>query len=176
MMVELDLTTVQDCVAQGLCTGGLRGSPAASRSRQRLAEGSTTPKPSRWSTRCARLTRTASTRSSISSTARAQLRRDAEILKSGGSLVSTLKQQTKGGSLSTKARRTTLRRIANPLSSAQGLNEDARMLADGTITTRIRSTVELDGAGHLLEKLRNGGLRGSAPYLSEAWRGFRSRY
>jgi uncharacterized protein YidB (DUF937 family) len=51
---------------------------------------------------------------------------------------------------------------ANPLSSPQGLNEVAQMLADGTITERIRSMVELDGAGQLLEQLRNGGLRGKA--------------
>ncbi|MGC2459611.1 MAG: hypothetical protein WA446_01335 [Steroidobacteraceae bacterium] len=36
------------------------------------------------------------------------------------------------------------------------------MLADGTITARIRSTVELHGAGQKLEKLRHGGLRGKA--------------
>jgi hypothetical protein len=34
--------------------------------------------------------------------------------------------------------------------------------ADGTITARIRSTVELDGAGQVLGKLRSGGLRGKA--------------
>ncbi len=36
------------------------------------------------------------------------------------------------------------------------------MLADGTITARVRCAVELDGAGPMLEKLRNGGLRGKA--------------
>ena len=30
------------------------------------------------------------------------------------------------------------------------------MLADGTITARIRSTVNLDGAGQILETLRQG--------------------
>jgi hypothetical protein len=49
-----------------------------------------------------------------------------------------------------------------PLSSPQGLNNIARMLADGTITARIRSTVELDGVGQMLEKLRHGGLCGKA--------------
>ena len=52
--------------------------------------------------------------------------------------------------------------LANPLSSAQGLSEVARMLSDGTITARIRSTVELDGAAQIIEKLRSGGLRGKA--------------
>jgi D-arabinose 1-dehydrogenase-like Zn-dependent alcohol dehydrogenase len=50
----------------------------------------------------------------------------------------------------------------NPFSSPQGLNAVARMLADGTIAARIRSTVDLDGAGQVLETLRNGGLRGKA--------------
>jgi D-arabinose 1-dehydrogenase-like Zn-dependent alcohol dehydrogenase len=36
------------------------------------------------------------------------------------------------------------------------------MLADGTITARIRSTVTLDGAEQVLDKLRHGGLRGKA--------------
>jgi hypothetical protein len=44
-----------------------------------------------------------------------------------------------------------------------GVNEVAHMLADGTITARIRSIVELDGASQMLEKLRNGGLRAARP-------------
>jgi hypothetical protein len=36
------------------------------------------------------------------------------------------------------------------------------MLADGTITARICSTVDLDGTGQILEELRHGGLRGKA--------------
>jgi D-arabinose 1-dehydrogenase-like Zn-dependent alcohol dehydrogenase len=51
---------------------------------------------------------------------------------------------------------------ANPLLSSPGLTEVARMLADGTITARVRSTVNLDGVGQILEKLRHGGLRGKA--------------
>ena len=43
-----------------------------------------------------------------------------------------------------------------------GFKDIARMLADGTITARIRSTVELDGVSQMLEKLRHGGLRGKA--------------
>ena len=34
------------------------------------------------------------------------------------------------------------------------------MLAEGTITARVRSTVELDGAGQMLTQLRSGGLDG----------------
>jgi len=51
---------------------------------------------------------------------------------------------------------------SNLSSRRHGLNEIARMLADGMITARIRSTVELDDAGKILERLRNGGLRGKA--------------
>ena len=36
------------------------------------------------------------------------------------------------------------------------------MLADGIISARIRSTVELKDAGQMLDKLRHGGLGGKA--------------
>jgi hypothetical protein len=36
------------------------------------------------------------------------------------------------------------------------------MLADGTITARIRSTADLDAADQLLDELRHGCLRGKA--------------
>jgi D-arabinose 1-dehydrogenase-like Zn-dependent alcohol dehydrogenase len=36
------------------------------------------------------------------------------------------------------------------------------MLANGTITARISATVELDDAAQIIEKVRNGGLRGKA--------------
>jgi D-arabinose 1-dehydrogenase-like Zn-dependent alcohol dehydrogenase len=88
------------------------------------------------------------------------IRRDAEIVKSGGSLVSTLYAADERWFAE---RHITAHNIAsnkNPLSSPQGLNEIARMLAVGTITARIRSAVELDGVGQMLEKLRHGGLRG----------------
>ena len=90
------------------------------------------------------------------------IRRDAEILKPGGSLVSTIfaadeawfaeRQITAHNHASSK----------NPLISPQGLSEVARMLADGTITARIHATVELDGVGQVLATLRAGGLRGKA--------------
>jgi NADPH:quinone reductase-like Zn-dependent oxidoreductase len=90
------------------------------------------------------------------------IRRDAEILRPGSSLVSTIYAADEGWF---SERQITAHNIAgnvNPLASPQGLNQVARMLADGTITARIRSTVELGGAGQMLEKLRNGGLRGKA--------------
>jgi hypothetical protein len=48
------------------------------------------------------------------------------------------------------------------LISPQGLTTVARMLADGTITARVGSTVNLDAAGQVLDELRHGGLRGKA--------------
>jgi NADPH:quinone reductase-like Zn-dependent oxidoreductase len=90
------------------------------------------------------------------------IRGDAEILKAGGNLVSTLYAADEEWFAARKITAYNIASSANPLSSPQGLTEVARMLADGTITARIRSTVELDGAGPMLEKLRNGGLRGKA--------------
>jgi NADPH2:quinone reductase len=90
------------------------------------------------------------------------IHRDAEILKSGGSLVSTLYAADERWFADRKITAHNIASNKNPLSSPQGLNELARGLADGTITARIRSMVELDGVGQMLEKLRHGGLRGKA--------------
>ena len=90
------------------------------------------------------------------------IRRDAEILKSGGRLVSAIYAADEGWFAERQVKAHNIGSSTNPLSSAQGLNEVARKLADGTMTARIRATVELDGAGQMLEKLRNGGLRGKA--------------
>lgn len=90
------------------------------------------------------------------------IRGDAEILKAGGNLVSTLYAADEEWFAERKITAHNIASNKNPLSSPQGLNSIARMLADGTITARIRSTVELDGVGQMLEKLRHGGLRGKA--------------
>ena len=90
------------------------------------------------------------------------IRRDAEILKSGGSLVSTIYAADEKWFAERQITAHNIASSANPLSSPEGLNQVAHMLAEGAITARIRSTVELDGAGQLLEQLRNGGLRGKA--------------
>ena len=90
------------------------------------------------------------------------IRRDDEMLKSGGRLVSTINAADEGWFAERHITAHNLQLLASSASSPQGLNEVARMLADGTITVRIRSAVDLDGAGQMLEKLRNGGLRGKA--------------
>ena len=91
-----------------------------------------------------------------------EIRRAVEILRPGGSLVSTLYAANEAWFAERKITAHNISSATNPLSSPQGLTEVARMLANGTITARIGSTVELDGVGQLLDKLRNGGLRGKA--------------
>jgi NADPH:quinone reductase len=92
------------------------------------------------------------------------VRRNAEILKSGGRLVSLVRaiddpkwfadRHITASNLAT--------RVNNPMSSPQGLAEVGRLLAAGTITARIRLKAELDDAGQVLEKVHTGGLRGKA--------------
>jgi D-arabinose 1-dehydrogenase-like Zn-dependent alcohol dehydrogenase len=90
------------------------------------------------------------------------IRRDAEILKSGGSLVSTIYAADEGWFAERKITAHNISSSTNPFSSRQGLTGAAGLLAYGTITARIRTTVDLDGAGQMLEKLRRCGLRGKA--------------
>jgi NADPH:quinone reductase-like Zn-dependent oxidoreductase len=99
------------------------------------------------------------------------IRRDAEIIKSGGSLVSTIyavdqkwfaEHHITAQNIASNAAESTPAMSANPSSSPQALTEIVGMLAAGTITARIRSTAALDGAAQMLEKLRDGGLRGKA--------------
>jgi NADPH2:quinone reductase len=88
------------------------------------------------------------------------IRRDDEMLKSGGRLVSTINAADEGWFAERHITAHNLQLLASSASSPQGLNEVARMLSDGTITVRIRSAVELDSAGQMLDTLRSGGLRG----------------
>jgi NADPH2:quinone reductase len=90
------------------------------------------------------------------------IRRDAEILRSGGSLVSTIFAADQEWFAARQITALNSASSANPLLSPLGLARVARMLADGTITARVRSVAELDAAGEVLETLRSGGLRGKA--------------
>jgi NADPH:quinone reductase-like Zn-dependent oxidoreductase len=90
------------------------------------------------------------------------IRRDVEILKPGGSLVSPIYAADEKWFAEHHIKAHNIAGNTNPFSSPQGLDGIARMLAEGTITARIRTTVELDGAGQMLEKLRTGGIRGKA--------------
>jgi NADPH:quinone reductase-like Zn-dependent oxidoreductase len=99
------------------------------------------------------------------------IRRDADIIKPGGALVSTLyaadvpwfaERHITAYNISSGATSDSAAAHTNPALSPRGLSEIARMLASGTITARICSTVGLDGAEELLERLRKGGVRGKA--------------
>jgi NADPH2:quinone reductase len=90
------------------------------------------------------------------------IRRDAEILKPGGGLVSTRYAADKEWFGERQITAFNIATVANPLSSPQGLAEIARMLADGTITARIHSIIQPDHIGEAREKLRSGGLHGKA--------------
>jgi NADPH:quinone reductase-like Zn-dependent oxidoreductase len=100
---------------------------------------------------------------------RADVNRDAEFLKRGGRLVSTVfgadvewfaERQISAYNIVGHA--TPFGGTPNPRQSPQGLAEVARMLAARTITSRIGLTAELDEAHTLLETLRNGSLHGKA--------------
>jgi NADPH:quinone reductase-like Zn-dependent oxidoreductase len=88
--------------------------------------------------------------------------RDAEIIRPGGHLVSTIFAADEGWFARRQITAINHASSANPLISPDGLTTVAQLLADGVITARIRSVVELDGAGKMLEELSHGGLRGKA--------------
>jgi NADPH:quinone reductase-like Zn-dependent oxidoreductase len=89
------------------------------------------------------------------------VRRDAEILKPGGGLVSTRYAADQEWFAERQITAVNIATLTNPLSSPQGLTKVARMLADGTITARIHSIIQPDHIGETREKLRNG-LHGKA--------------
>jgi NADPH:quinone reductase-like Zn-dependent oxidoreductase len=90
------------------------------------------------------------------------IRRDADVIRPGGRLVSTIFAADEGWFAKRQITAHNHASSANPLISPQGLTTVGQMLADGTITARIGSTVDLDAAGRVLEELRHGGLRGKA--------------
>jgi NADPH:quinone reductase len=90
------------------------------------------------------------------------IRRDAEVIRPGGRLVSTIFAADEGWFAGRQVTAHNQASNANPLVSPEGLATVAQMLADGTITARIRATAGLDGAGRVLDQVRRGGLRGKA--------------
>ena len=90
------------------------------------------------------------------------IRRDAEVIRPGGHLVSTIFAADEAWFAEHQITAHNHASNKNPLISPQGLARIAQMLAEGTITTRIGSTVDLAGAGQVLDDLRHGGLRGKA--------------
>jgi NADPH:quinone reductase-like Zn-dependent oxidoreductase len=83
-------------------------------------------------------------------------------LRPGGRLVSTIFAVDEGWFAQRQIAALNHASIANPVISPDGLATVAQMLADGTITARVRATVGLDAAGQVLDELRRGGLRGKA--------------
>ena len=90
------------------------------------------------------------------------IRRDAQVIRPGGRLVSTVFAADEGWFAHRQITAHNHASSANPLISPHGLTTVAQMLAAGTITARIRSTADLDTAGQVLDQLRCGGLRGKA--------------
>jgi NADPH2:quinone reductase len=90
------------------------------------------------------------------------IKREAEVIRPGGRLVSTIFAADEGWFAQRQITAHNHSSRANPLISPQGLTTVGQLLADGTITTRIGSTVDLDAAGQVLEELRHGGLHGKA--------------
>jgi NADPH2:quinone reductase len=90
------------------------------------------------------------------------IKRDAEVIRPGGRLVSTIFAADEGWFAQRQISAHNHSSRANPLISRQGLTTVGQLLADGTITARIGSTVDLDAAGQVLEELRHGGLHGKA--------------
>jgi NADPH:quinone reductase len=88
------------------------------------------------------------------------VRRDAEILKPGGGLVSTRYAADEEWFAERQISAFNIATLTNPLSSPQGLTKVARMLADGTITARIHSIIQPDHIDEVFKKLR--GLGGKA--------------
>jgi NADPH:quinone reductase-like Zn-dependent oxidoreductase len=90
------------------------------------------------------------------------IRRDAEVIRPGGRLVSTIFAADESWFAERHITAHNHSSNKNPLISPEGLATVAQMLADGTITARIGSTVELAAAAQVLDNLRRGGLRGKA--------------
>jgi NADPH:quinone reductase len=90
------------------------------------------------------------------------IQRDCDILKPGGSLVSTVGAVSDAWFSQRHITAYNLSSSNNPVQSSEGLDRLVRMLADGTIAARVSSIFELDAAGEMFEKLRHGGIQGKA--------------
>ena len=90
------------------------------------------------------------------------IRRDAEILKAGGHLVSTQYAADIPWFAEHRIAAENIASAENPFASPHGLTELVRFLAAGSITARITITEPLTKAGALLDRLRHGGVHGKA--------------
>jgi NADPH:quinone reductase-like Zn-dependent oxidoreductase len=90
------------------------------------------------------------------------IRRDAEVIRPGGRLVSTIFAADEKWFAQQQITAHNHASSGNPQLSPEGLATVAQMLAEGTITVRIGSTVALEAAVRVLDDLRHGGLHGKA--------------
>jgi NAD(P)-dependent dehydrogenase (short-subunit alcohol dehydrogenase family) len=88
------------------------------------------------------------------------IRRDAEILKPGGGVVSTIGAADETWFAGRQVKAYNINAELNPAESSQGLDQVARMLAEGKITARISTTVDLDGAAAACGAKPSSGSRG----------------
>jgi NADPH:quinone reductase len=90
------------------------------------------------------------------------IRRDADILKVGGRLVSTLYVADIPWFAERHISAENIASIENPLASREGLTELGGLLAAGAITARVTATEPLADAAALLDRLRHGRVHGKA--------------
>jgi NADPH:quinone reductase-like Zn-dependent oxidoreductase len=91
-----------------------------------------------------------------------QIRRDVGLLRAGGRLVSAVHAADEAWFGERQITAHNVSGPVNPMSSRQGLDQIAGLLADGVITARVRFRYELTDAHRALDQLRAGGMRGKA--------------
>jgi NADPH:quinone reductase len=90
------------------------------------------------------------------------IRRDAELLRPGGRLVSTVHAAEESWFAEHQITAQNISGPTNPLASPAGLTELARLVEDGTVHARVRTVVPLEDALDVLDRLHQGGLHGKA--------------
>jgi NADPH:quinone reductase-like Zn-dependent oxidoreductase len=88
------------------------------------------------------------------------MRRDADVLKPGGKVVSAIGAADIPWFDRRQIAAHNIGPATNPAVSPRGLDELARMLAEGNLSARIRSVVTLEDAGQALDRLQRGGIDG----------------
>jgi NADPH:quinone reductase-like Zn-dependent oxidoreductase len=90
------------------------------------------------------------------------IRRDAELLRAGGRLVSAVHAADETWFGERQITAYNVSGPVNPLSSRDGLDRITALLVEGVIAARVRFVYELQDAASALAQLRAGGMRGKA--------------
>jgi NADPH:quinone reductase-like Zn-dependent oxidoreductase len=90
------------------------------------------------------------------------IRRNAELVRPGGRLVSTTHSADENWFAERKIAAQNISGPTNPLASPAGLAQLAHLVEAGTIDARVRTIVPLEDALQILDRLRQGGLSGKA--------------